>query len=66
MIHNQKELEITLMQMNRLIDAMGSLKDEVLDKNPRLFAVMAESYLDQLAELRGEIDEFLSELKKAG
>ena len=38
-------------------DALAHLKDEVLPKNPRMFAVMAEGPLAEIEKLRDAIEE---------
>lgn len=66
MITDQQRLQITLRQMTRILCAFEDLRNTVLPVNPELFSVMAEGYVDQLAELRSEIEDCLSVSKSAG
>ena len=66
MIKDVVRLRVTMQQMERLLAALDDLKENVLPKDPRLFAVMAEAPLDDLQRLRREIDGFVEELKPAG
>jgi hypothetical protein len=52
-------------QMERLICALDDLKENVLPKDPTLFAVMAEAPLEDLGKLRMEIREYINELQPA-
>ena len=49
--------------MERLLRALDDLKENVLPKDPALFAVMAEAPLDDLARLRNEIHGYAHELQ---
>ena len=52
-------LQVTLEQMDRLLDALDDLKQNILPTNPTLFAAMAAGPLEDLGRLRGEIRECL-------
>ena len=54
---------VTMQQMERLLLALDDLKVNVLPKDPRLFAAMAEAPLEDLQRLCREIHE---ELKATG
>lgn len=66
MIEDMVRLRVTMEQMERLLLALDDLRVNVLPKDPKLFAAMAEAPLDDLQRLRGEIDGFVRELKPAG
>jgi hypothetical protein len=66
MIADENELRVSLQQMQNVIQALDDLRETVLPANPELFAVMSEGYIDQIARIRDEIDEYLFELKPAG
>lgn len=66
MIQNLEQLRVTMQQMERLIRAVEDLKENVLPKNPQLFATLAEAPLEDLARLREEINGYAEELKPAG
>ena len=63
MLTNVNQLRTTLEQMERLLRALDDLKENVLPKDPALFAVMAEAPLDDLARLRIEIHGYAHELQ---
>ena len=63
MIEDPKQLRVTLEQMQRLLCALDDLKEEVLPKDPKLFAVMAEAPLEDLDRLRQEVQGFIDQLQ---
>ena len=63
MIEDPKQLRVTLEQMQRLLCALDDLKEEVLPKDPKLFAVMAEAPLEDLDRLRQEVQGFIDQLE---
>lgn len=63
MIEDPNQLRVTLEQMQRLLCALDDLKEEVLPKDPKLFAVMAEAPLEDLDRLRQEVQGFLDQLQ---
>jgi len=48
-------LRVTMELMERLIRALDDLRENVLPKDPQLFAVMAEAPLEDLNRLRQEL-----------
>ena len=66
MISDEKRLEATLQKMTHLLRALDDVKQNVLPRNPEMFAAMAEGYVDQLALLRDEIESYLAVTKSAG
>ena len=63
MITDSKRMRVSLEQMGRLILALEDLKENVLPKDPKLFATLAEGPLDQMSQIRLELDEYLRELQ---
>ena len=63
MLTNVNQLRTTLEQMERLLRALDDLNENVLPKDPVLFAVMAEAPLDDLARLRNEIHGYARQLQ---
>ena len=63
MITDPNQLRITLQQIQRLLCAMEDLKENVLPKDPVLFASMAEAPLEDLDRLRQEVEGFLDQLQ---
>ena len=62
MIKDVVRLKVTMQQMERLIAALDDLKENVLPKDPQLFAAMAEAPLEDLQRLRHELSGFVQEL----
>ncbi len=63
MIEDPNQLRVALEQMQRLLCALDDLKEEVLPKDPKLFAVMAEGPLEDLDRLRQEVQGVLDQLQ---
>jgi hypothetical protein len=59
MIKNDAELMQTLEQLQRMYRALADLRQEVLPKNPRTFALMAEGPLDHIRRLQDGIDAYV-------
>lgn len=59
MIQTEHHLEITRRAIANLEAALSSLKRDVLPVNPARFALMAEPIVDQLRELRGQVDDYV-------
>jgi hypothetical protein len=59
MIASEKQLLISLQQLQRVMNALDSLRNEVLLKDPKLFGVLVEAPLDDIQRLRNEIDTYL-------
>ncbi|MCI0376835.1 MAG: hypothetical protein L0215_04465 [Gemmataceae bacterium] len=64
MIKNNSQLEVVQEQLARIERALTSLRARV--KNERNFAIYSEGYVDQIAELRAEIDAYQKAAKKNG
>ena len=56
-------MQVSLEQIGLLIRAIEDLKENVLPKDPKLFAVLAEGPLDQMSRIRQEIDQYVGALK---
>ncbi len=61
-----KKLRVTMEQMERLILALEDLRENVLPRDPNLFATLAEGPLDDLERLRMEVREYVDELQPTG
>lgn len=59
MTRDDMQLEQTIEQLARMYRALGELHRDILPKNPRLFAVMAEGPLDLIRQFQGEIESYL-------
>ncbi len=62
MICNDEELKVMREQLGRAERALASLRSEIT--NERNFAVFSEAYVDQIAELKAEIDAYQKAAKK--
>jgi hypothetical protein len=58
-----KRLRVTMEQMERLILALDDLRENVLPRDPNLFATLAEGPLEDLERLRLEVREYVDELQ---
>lgn len=59
MIENDDQLNQTRQAINDLEAAMVALKRDVLPLNEERFAVMAEPVVDQIRELREQVEEYV-------
>ena len=59
MIENEEQLHQTRLALEHLEAGLASLKREVLPLNQARFALMAEPVVDQIRELRTQIDEYI-------
>lgn len=59
MIRNDEQLAVVKRQLQRVEAALHSIERDVLPQNPVRFQIMAEAYVDQIDELRRQIDEYL-------
>ena len=62
MIENDAQLQQAIEQIERLYRGLNSLRSDVLPKNPRNFAVLAEGPLDEIRKLQVEIDAYVLRL----
>jgi len=65
MIENTAQLQQALEQMGRMQRILDSYRTDILPKNPRNFAVLAEGPLDEIRKLQEQISEYLSRLDQA-
>ena len=59
MIRNEKQLALVREQLDRAEKALKCLSDEVRPKSEVRFLLMAESYVEMIQQLRGEIETYL-------
>ena len=59
MIKNDNQLAIVREQFANAEAALDAIRHEVRPQNPKLYAVMAEPYIDMVLALRAEIDAYL-------
>ena len=63
MIETAEQLYQAIEQMGRMQRILESYRNEVLGKNPRNFAVLAEGPLEQMRQLQKQIDDCLQSLE---
>ena len=66
MIESAEQLYQAIEQMGRMQRILESYRNEILNKNPRNFAVLAEGPLEQLRQLQQQIDEYIQRLEAGG
>jgi transcription termination factor NusB len=65
MIETVEQLYQAIEQMGRMQRILESYRDEILTKNPRNFALLAEGPLEQLRQLQAQIDDYLQHVESA-
>jgi hypothetical protein len=63
MIETAEQLYQAIEQMGRMQRILESHRNEILTRNPRNFAVLAEGPLEQLRQLQSQIDEYIQRLE---
>jgi hypothetical protein len=58
MIQNDAQFQQTLEQLEQMYRALAELREEVLPKNPRTFAVLAEGPLDYIRQFLEELEQY--------
>jgi len=66
MIQTDDQLQQAIEQIERLYHGLDALRGDVLPKNPRNFALLAEGPLDEIHKLQLEIDGYISRLEQVG
>jgi hypothetical protein len=66
MIRTDARLQQAIEQIGRLYEGLDALHADVLPKNPRNFAVLAEGPLDEIRKLHAAIDQYVSQLDYVG
>ena len=65
MIETPEQVYQAIEQMGRMQRILESYRNEVLAKNPRNFAMLAEGPLEQLRQLQAQVDEYVQRLEGA-
>jgi transcription termination factor NusB len=63
MIETPEQLNQAIDQMGRMQRILESYRNEILTKNSRNFAMLAEGPLDQIRQLQAQIDEYITRLE---
>ena len=59
MIESEEQYQQSFTVLQRLEAALASLRRRVEPINPELFQAMAQTYIDEISEIRNEIDEYI-------
>jgi hypothetical protein len=59
MIETAEQLYQAIEQMGRMQRVLESHRNNILNKNPKNFALLAEGPLEQIRQLQTQIDEYL-------
>jgi len=65
MIETTEQLYQAIEQMGRMQRVLESSSNEILAKNPRNFAVVAEGPLEQLRQLQEQVTEYVHRVEAA-
>ncbi len=65
MIETPEQVYQAIEQMGRMQRILESYRNEILGKNPRNFAMLAEGPLEQLRQLQTQLDEYVRRLEGA-
>jgi hypothetical protein len=63
MIENEGQLRQAIEQIQGLCRAIDALRADVLPKNPRNFAILAEGPVDEIRKLQEDIDDYVTRLE---
>ena len=66
MIETIEQVGQAIEQMGRMQRILESYRTEVLAKNPRNFAMLAEGPLEQLRQLQAQLEEYVQHWETAG
>jgi len=66
MIETSEQLYQAIEQMGRMQRILESYRNEILTKNPRNFALLAEGPLEQVRQLQAQIDEYIQRFEATG
>ena len=58
MIQNEAQLQQTLDQLQQMYLALAELREDVLPKNPRTFALLAEGPLDYIRQFLEDLERY--------
>jgi len=64
MIETDAQLQQAIEQIERLYQGLDALRADILPKNPRNFAVLAEGPLDEIQKLQAEIADYVTRLEQ--
>ena len=62
MIQNDAQFQQTLDQLQQMYRALAELRRDILPKNPRTFAVLAEGPLDYIRQFLDDLEQYRQSL----
>ena len=65
MIETPEQICQAIEQMGRMQRILESYRNEILGRNPRNFAVLAEGPLEQIRQLQAQLDEYVRRVEGA-
>jgi hypothetical protein len=65
MIETPEQVYQAIEQMGRMQRVLESYRNEILGRNPRNFAVLAEGPLEQIRQLQAQLDEYVRRVEGA-
>jgi hypothetical protein len=65
MIESDRQLQQAIEQVERLYRGLDALRKDILPKNPRNFAILAEGPLDEIRKVQAEIVTYIHGLEGA-
>ena len=65
MIQAPEQVYQAIEQMGRMQRILESYRNEILEQNPRNFAMLAEGPLEQIRQLQSQIDDYVRRLEGA-
>ena len=65
MIETAEQLYQAIEQMGRMQRVLESYRNEILGKNARNFAILAEGPLEQLRQLQAQVQEYVQRVEAA-
>ena len=65
MIETSEQAYQAIEQMGRMQRILEAQRNEILARNPRNFAMLAQGPLEQIRQLEAQIDEFLDSISPA-
>jgi hypothetical protein len=65
MIQTPEQLYQAIEQLGRMQRILESYRNEILNENPRNFAMLAEGPLEQIRQLQSQIDDYVRRLEGA-
>ena len=66
MIAVAEQLGQAIEQVGRMQRILESYRNEILTKNPRNFALLAEGPLEQLRQMQAQIDKYIQRFEATG